>query len=111
MLFKKIDSTIRTFDTPEAVLAVINNETPDIVFSDYHFDNGSKLTGIDLLLQVKAIHPSTKLFLMSNISNERGMQLVHEHSLSGFFPPMIPENELAVALKEYYQIVCEEEGP
>ena len=89
---------VRTFDAPEAMLEAARNESPDVVFSDYHFDECSSLNGVEALSQMKILHPLARIFLVSNIDNADGVRLVNECGLSGFLSLPVTKEKLSALL-------------
>lgn len=96
--FKDKNPHIEVFETPEAMLKAIKEQgAPDLALSDYHFDDKSHMTGVDLLTRVKAINPRAKLFLVSAIDGALGKSLAQEHGLSGFLPLKVRADDIAAA--------------
>jgi signal transduction histidine kinase/DNA-binding NarL/FixJ family response regulator len=83
-------ANIQTFDRPETLMAAIqddNNPQPDLILSDYHFGELSRVKGGELIAQLRASGLTMPIYLMTNLLQEEAESIVSQSGATAFFKP------------------------
>jgi DNA-binding NarL/FixJ family response regulator len=86
-----------SFSDPEQALTFLSVQVPDILLTDYYM---SKMSGLDLIRKVRAIHPHIKSVLLSMHDEPTVVKEAMKEGINGFLLKNIQQNELREALRK-----------